>query len=190
MTKQGYIDTDDYSVFKLSSEAVSIEHLGSKPLEEVYDILVFEPSSLKGSDFEQGEYLGHKTELGLLEGDQFHSSSEVSDIEFSEFEYGEKEPEKMGEFSRYYKFPELGFVKLTERFLPEDSQSRVTPELMNANVNGNYAYYLVQKGTEQSLSMLTWINGDNQYILEASNRGNPADETFKQRFFDLANSIP
>ncbi|CAC9586474.1 hypothetical protein [uncultured Gammaproteobacteria bacterium] len=176
MTKQGYTDTDDYSIFKLSSEAVSIQHLGSKPLEEVYDILVFEPISVKGSDFEQGEYLGHKTELGLLEGDHFYSRSEIGDIEFSESEYNDKEPEKMGEFSRYYKFPELGFVKLTERFLPEDSQSRVTPELMNADVNGNYAYYLVQKGsTEQFLSLLTWIDGDNQYILEASNTGNPAN---------------
>jgi hypothetical protein len=194
MAEQGYINADDYTVLKLSTEAITIQHLGSEQrLEEVYDNLAFKPTSVKGSDFEQGEYLGHKTELGLLEDDQFHPFSEINDIEFSEFEYSEKEQKKMGEFSRYYKFPELGFVKLTERFLPEDSRSRirVTPELMNADVNGNYALYMVQKSSvEQSLSMLTWINDDRQYILEASNTGNHTGETFKQRFFDLANTIP
>ncbi|WP_428356874.1 hypothetical protein [Methyloprofundus sp.] len=193
MREQGYIEVDDYSVLKISREAISIQHLGSKSLEDVYDSLVFEPTSVKESDFEQGEYLGHKTELGLLEGKGFHSSSEGVDVydELSKAQSGKKEIEPLGEFSRYYKFSELGVVKLTERFLPEDSETRVTPELMNTDVNGNYAYYLVQKGsTEQSLNMLTWINGDRQYILEALNTGNLVDDTFKQVFFNLANSIP
>ncbi len=188
MREQGYIEADEYSVLKLAGEAISIQHLGSKSLEDVYDTLVFEPVEVKGSEFEQGEYLGHKTELGLLDGK--HSSSEDVNTELLRAEDSQKESEEMGELSRYYKFPELGFVKLTERFLPEDSQSRVTPELMNAKVNGNYAYYLVQKGsTEQSLSMLTWMDGNRQFILESLNAGNP-DETFKQSFFSLADSIP
>ena len=89
------------------------------------------------------------------------------------------------------RFPELGFVRLTERFLPENGHSRITPELMNADINGNSGYYLVQKGsTDHALSMLTWTTGNRQYILEATNSGNPADQSFKREFFDLARSIP
>lgn len=184
MELQGYIETDDYSVLKLPSEAVSIQQTRSEPLDEIYDNLVFEPTPLNDTVFDQGKYLGHRAEIGLLEDEGIEiGPSAPSDNVIK--------PVKMGGFARYYKFPELGFVKFTERFLPDDSQSRITPELMNADVNGIVAYYLVQKGsTKQSLSLLTWIIGRREYILEASNTGNIEDNNYKQSFFDLANSIP
>jgi hypothetical protein len=70
--------------------------------------------------------------MGSLKDESIHSSPEDFDALLLASEPHEKEQERMGEFSRYFEFSELGNVKLTERFLPKDGDSVITPELMNA----------------------------------------------------------
>ncbi|SHE22504.1 hypothetical protein [methanotrophic endosymbiont of Bathymodiolus puteoserpentis (Logatchev)] len=190
MKEQGFIEADDYSVYKSSIEALSIKNLGSRSLQDVYDKLIFEPTSVNGSNFDQGEYLGHTIGIGLLKDESIHSSPEDFDALLLAPEHYEKEQERMGEFSRYFEFSELGNVKLTERFFPKDGNSVITPELMNADVNGSYAYYLAQRGsTGEILHFITWIKEDRQYIIESLNTGNLVSDIFKQKILNLANSI-
>jgi hypothetical protein len=125
MKEQGFIEADDYSVYKSSIEALSIKNLGSRSLQDVYDKLIFEPTSVNGSDFDQGEYLGHTIGMGSLKDESIHSSPEDFDALLLASEPHEKEQERMGEFSRYFEFSELGNVKLTERFLPKDGPLRL-----------------------------------------------------------------
>ncbi|TXL03618.1 hypothetical protein BMR07_14755, partial [Methylococcaceae bacterium CS1] len=128
--------------------------------------LVKEPANLEGTPFDDGELLG--ANLG-----------------------GSNHDGKWTDISRFYKFDDLGVVKLKEvDFITSRGRIQVTEELINEDVNGIPATYLVNvSNSGAAVSLVFWATDSKEYTLYAEKNG-AKDEGVKQRLLELARSIP
>ncbi|GFO76832.1 hypothetical protein BPLS_P4869 [Bathymodiolus platifrons methanotrophic gill symbiont] len=168
MEKQGYTLANDYDVALIAMEAMNVVSKGSKSLREESSSLMFTPTTVKDPAPPKGKYLGHKTELGLV---------------------GENDAGWKGKFSRYYQYLDIGFVKLSETYIPDNEPTSIGAGIINSSVNGNDSYYVVQRSSSgYSHHTLGWEIGHKVYILESSNN-NPDLEFVTDRLFNMAEDM-
>ncbi|TXL22171.1 hypothetical protein BMR03_09790 [Methylococcaceae bacterium HT2] len=134
--------------------------------DEAANQLVKEPANLEGTPFDDGELLGANTSGSNHDG-------------------------KWTDISRFYKFDDLGVVKLKEvDFITSRGRIQVTEELINEDVNGIPATYLVNvSNSGAAVSLVFWATDSKEYTLYAEKNG-AKDEGVKQRLLELARSIP
>ncbi|TXL03680.1 hypothetical protein BMR09_14375 [Methylococcaceae bacterium CS3] len=168
MEKQGYTLSNDYDAALIAMEAMAVVSDGSKSLREESSILMFTPTPVKDPEPPKGRYLGHKTELGVV---------------------GENEDGRKGQFSRYYQYLDIGFVKLSETYIPDNEPTSIGAGIVNSSVNGNDSYYVVQKSPSGfSHHTLGWKIGHKVYLLESSSN-KPNLELVTDELFNMAESL-
>ncbi|MCK5854972.1 MAG: hypothetical protein KAG56_07095, partial [Sulfurovaceae bacterium] len=166
MEERGYTSVEESDVRTISKALESrFKHL-LLSYEDAANQLVKEPANLEGTPFDDGELLGAHT------GGSNHDG-------------------KWTDISRFYKFDDLGVVELSETdYITSRGRIQVTEELINEDVNGIPATYLVNvSNSGAASSLVSWATDSKSYKLEAEKNG-AKDEGVKQRLLELARSIP
>ncbi|GFO73474.1 hypothetical protein BJAS_P4293 [Bathymodiolus japonicus methanotrophic gill symbiont] len=134
--------------------------------DEAANQLVKEPANLEGTPFDDVELLGAHTSGSNHDG-------------------------KWTNISRFYKFDDLGVLKLSEvDYITSRGRIQMTQELINEDVNGRPATYLVNvSNSGAAVSLVSWATDSKKYGLYAEKNG-AKDEGVKQRLLELARSIP
>ncbi|TXK94728.1 hypothetical protein BMR11_14740, partial [Methylococcaceae bacterium CS5] len=92
-------------------------------------------------------------------------------------------------FSRYYQYLDIGFVKLSETYIPDNEPTSIGAGIVNSSVNGNDSYYVVQKSPSGfSHHTLGWKIGHKVYLLESSSN-KPNLELVTDELFNMAESL-
>ncbi|GFO76577.1 hypothetical protein BPLS_P4450 [Bathymodiolus platifrons methanotrophic gill symbiont] len=166
MKERGYTSVEESDVRTISKALESrFKHL-LLSYEDAANQLVKEPVNLEATPFNDGELLGANTSGSNHDG-------------------------KWTDISRFYKFEDLGVVKLREvDYVTSGGRIQVTEELINEDVNGIPATYLVNvSNSGAASSLVSWATDSKYYELEAEKNG-AKEEGVKQRLLELARSIP
>ncbi|WP_221898084.1 hypothetical protein [Bathymodiolus japonicus methanotrophic gill symbiont] len=134
--------------------------------DEAANQLVKEPANLEGTPFDDGELIGAHT------GGSNHDG-------------------KWTDIDRFYKFDDLGVVKLSEvDYITSGGRIQMTEELINEEVHGVPAEYRVNvSNSGAAVSLVSWVTDSKDYTLYVEKNG-AKDEGVRQRLLELARSIP
>ncbi len=166
MKERGYTSVEESDVRTISQVLEPrFKHL-LLSYEDAANQLVKEPVNLEDTPFNDGELLGAHTSGSNHDG-------------------------KWTDISRFYKFDDLGLVQLSEvDYVTSGGRIQVTEELINEEVNGIPATYLVNvSNSGAASSLVSWATDSKSYELEAEKNG-AKEEGVKQRLLELARSIP
>ncbi|GFO75317.1 hypothetical protein BPLS_P2474 [Bathymodiolus platifrons methanotrophic gill symbiont] len=166
MAERGYASAEESNVRTISRVLEPrLKHL-MLSYDEAANQLVKEPANLEGTPFDDGELLGAHT------GGSNHDG-------------------KWTNISRFYKFDDLGVVKLREvDYITSRGRIQMTQELINEDVNGRPAIYRVNvSNSGAAVTLVSWATDSKKYVLYAEKNG-AKDESVKQRLLELAQAIP
>ncbi|WP_221897619.1 hypothetical protein [Bathymodiolus japonicus methanotrophic gill symbiont] len=166
MAERGYASVEESNVRTISRVLEPrFKHL-MLSYDEAANQLVKEPANLEGTPFDDGELLGAHT------GGSNHDG-------------------KWTDIDRFYKFDDLGVVKLSEvDYITSGGRIQMTEELINEEVHGVPAEYRVNvSNSGAAVSLVSWVTDSKDYTLYVEKNG-AKDEGVRQRLLELARSIP
>ncbi|WP_221898531.1 hypothetical protein [Bathymodiolus japonicus methanotrophic gill symbiont] len=148
IAERGYASAEEADVRTISKDLEPrLKHL-MLSYDEAANQLVKEPANLEGTPFDDGELLGAHT------GGSNHDG-------------------KWTNISRFYKFDDLGVVKLSEvDYITSRGRIQMTQELINEDVNGRPAIYRVNvSNSGAAVSLVFWATDSKEYVLYAEKNG-------------------
>lgn len=162
MDEQGYTLASENDVYNIDL-AISSPYLISH--EKAVDNFISEPASIEGTPFEDKKIIG-----GTIGGVNIDG--------------------KWTGLTRLFEFEDLGVVELEEDdYITARSSIQFTKELINQDINGNPAVYLVKVSESgKSITTITWITDSKKYSL-SMNKNASQDENLKDDFINLARSL-